>query len=491
MTVTPMRGVPSADWSRSGCRSKYSLRAATSNRMRDYGTYSDHPCHTRRGRVTAIRRLNVGGVGMSNPSKLTLSQLTEAVAGGSVAIRAITKLEPAGGTADKVFPPTYVKEKQSTTKYAFETRKVDGRDVETVLLDSVASQANRIEESLLEGWRRGELKFPVISVDFSSVEALADLEQITSLQAPHRVADAILRDSVDANGTPFRQTPIGVACTDARPNHATAMYLHCPTALLFGVWDSTGPKGGLGAKFQRCVVSEIVGFDAVAGVKVASRIDPLAIEKKAGPVFEPKIGGGEWTSIESEAVVEKGKPKPFSRKGSGDKGTPATINHGNIPPSIDHDSGGVTMSHAVHTVVISLAGLRRLRFQRRADGSVIPAQERDGLEGAARTALAALALAGVVYQRRNGYDLRSRSLLVASEPLEFELIPSDGGAPTRVVVDDAAALLRAASEAAAAVGLGWESAPFTLSPTPKLVHLVVKSRELTAAGSGEDEGAAE
>ncbi len=427
---------------------------------------------------------------MSGPLKLTLSQLTEAVAGGAVAIRAIARLEPAGGPADKVFPPTYVKEKQSTTKYAFETRKVEGRDVQTVLLDSVASQANRIEESLLDGWRRGELKFPVISVDFSSVEALADLEQITSLQAPHRVADAILRDSVDANGTPFRQTSVGVSCTDARPNHATAMYLHCPTALLFGVWDSTGPKGGLGAKFQRCVVSEIVGHDAVAGVKVASRIDPMAIEKKAGPVFEAKVGGGEWTSIEAEAVFEKGKPKPFSRKGGGgDKGTPATINHGNIPPSIDHDAGGVTMSHAVHTVVISLAGLRRLRFQRRADGSVIPAQERDGVEVAARTALAALALAGVVYQRRNGYDLRSRSLLVASEPLEFELISSDGGTPKHVVVDDVAALLRAASDAAAALGLGWDSAPFTLTPTPKLVHLVVKSRELTAAGSGEDEGA--
>jgi CRISPR-associated protein Csb1 len=426
---------------------------------------------------------------MSSPTKLTLSQLTGAVAGGAVAIRAITRLEPAGGPTDKVFPPTYVKDKQSTTKYAFETRKVDGRDVETVLLDSVASQANRIEEALLEGWRRGELSFPVISVDFSGTESLADLEQITSLQAPHRVADAILRDSVDANGTPFRQTPIGVACTDARPNHATAMFLHCPTALLFGVWDSTGPRGGLGAKFQRTVVSEIVGYDALAGVKVASRIDPMAIEKKAGPVFEARIGGGEWTSIEAEAVLDKGKPRPFSRKGAGDKGTPATINHGNIPPSIDHEAGGVTMSHAVHTVVISLAGLRRLRFQRRADGSVIPAADRDHAETAARTVLAALALAGITYQRRNGYDLRSRSLLVAGEPLQFELITSEGGAPVQVAVDDAAALLREASSVAASAGLAWMAEPFTLTPTPKLVHLVVKSRELTATGAGEESGA--
>jgi CRISPR-associated protein Csb1 len=427
---------------------------------------------------------------MSSPTKLTLSQLTEAVAGGAVAIRAISRLEPAGGPSDKVFPPTYIKEKQSTTKYAFETRKVDGRDVQTVLLDSVASQANRIEEALLEGWRRGELSFPVISVDFSGTDSLADLEQITSLQAPHRVADAILRDSVDAAGTPFRQTTVGVACTDARPNHATAMFVHCPTALLFGVWDSTGPRGGLGAKFQRTVVSEIVGHDAVAGVKVSSRMDPMSIEKKAGPVFEARAGGGEWTSIEAEAVLEKGgKPRPFSRKGAGDKGTPATINHGNIPPSIDHDAGGVTMSHAVHTVVISLAGLRRLRFQRRANGEVIPSADRDRAEVGARTALAALALAGIIYQRRNGYDLRSRSLLVAAEPLQFELLSSDGGSVIPVVVDDAAALLKEASEAAQANGMAWATETFKLTPTPKLVHLVVKSRELTAAGVVEESGA--
>jgi CRISPR-associated protein Csb1 len=428
---------------------------------------------------------------MSSPSKLTLSALTDAVAGGAVAIRAITKLLPAGGATDKVFPPTYVKEKQSVTKYAMETRKVDGRDVETVLLDSVASQANRIEEALLEGWRRGELQIPVISVDFRGTDGLADLEEITSLQAPHRVADAILRDSIDEQGTPFRQTAIGRACTDARPNHSTAMYRYCPTALLFGVWDSTGPRGGLGTKFQRVLVSEIVGYDVVAGVKTASRIDPTAIERKAGPVFESKDDPSEWTSLESEAAMEKGKPRLFSRKGAGDKGTPAAINHGNIPPSIDAEAGGVTMSHAVHTVVLSLAGLRRLRFQHRADGTQIPAAERDDVETAARTALAALALAGVVYQRRNGYDLRSRALFVASEPLTFEVLHRDGGEPLRVIVNDAADLLREAIDAAGARGLVWESKPVRLRPTPKLAHLIIESRKLKVAGEGDDDTGAD
>ena len=423
---------------------------------------------------------------MTAPASLTLADLTAAVAGGAVAIRARTRLEPAGGPGDKIFPPTYVKDTRSETKYAFEERIVDGRSVATVLLDSVASQANRIEEALLEGWRRGELAFPVVGVDFSEVDGLADLGQITALQAPHRIADAILRDSVDADGVPFRLTAIGRAVTDARPNAATSLFRYCPTALVFGVWDSTGPKGGLGAKFQRCLVSEIVGFDAVPGVKTASRIDPLGIEKKAGPVYEAKGQPGEWTSLETEAAVEKGKPKPFSRKGAGEKGSPAAINHGNIPPSIDSDAGGVTISHAVHTVVLSLAGLRRLRFPTRSDGAAVPASERDVVETAARTALAALGLAGIVSQRRGGYDLRSRSLLVATEPLQLELLGRDGGAPQLVCIDDPAALLAEAATAAAARGIGWETAPVMLTPTPKLAHLVRESRSLIAAGEGEE-----
>jgi CRISPR-associated protein Csb1 len=398
----------------------------------------------------------------------------------------VTRLEPAGGAGDKVFPPTYVKEGRSQTKYAMEERMVDGQKVQTVLLDSVASQANRIEEALLEGWRRGELSFPVVEVDFTGIEELSDLDKITSLQAPHRIADAIFRDSVDSDGLPFRQTTVGKECTDSRPNHATGMYKYCPTALVFGEWDSTGPKGGLGAKFQRILVSEIVGYDVIPGVKTASRIDPLAIEKKAGPVYEMAGQPGEWTSIEAEAAIDKKKPKLFSRKGAGEKGSPASINHGNIPPSIDVEAGGVTMSHAIQTTVLSLAGLRRLRFQQRTDGKPIAAEERERVETAARTVLAALALAGIIYQRGQGYDLRSRSLLVASEPLRLEIISRDGGTPISHEVSDPAALLREAVEAATGLGMGWPPTPIELKPTPKLADLIAKSRKLTAIGEGED-----
>lgn len=414
--------------------------------------------------------------------------LLDAVTGGAVAIRSVGTLQPAGGRGDKVFPPTYVKEGRAETKYALESRWIDGREVPTVLLDSVASQANRMEEALLESWERGELDFPVVGVDFSGSEGLEDLATITALQAPHRIADALLRDSETENGQPFRATPTGQAFENARPNAATGMFVACPTALVFGVWDSTGPKGGLGAKFQRCLVSEIVGLDVVTGVKTASRIDPAGIEKKAATVYErdPKkdpAGDGEWTSIEAHAARDGKGPKLFSRKGAGDKGTPATINHGNIPPSVDREAGGVTMEEARRTTVLSIAGLRRLRFPTDAAGAPLRGPARGAAEDAARAALAALGVAAIVLQDERGYDLRSRSLLVAEGPLTIELVRRDGS--TEPVSVDRVAALRVVKEAAercAGVGLPWQREPERLVPTPKLATLIRKSREAVAAG---------
>lgn len=418
---------------------------------------------------------------------IKLEELTRAVAGGAAAIRAVTRLEPAGGVADKVFPPTYSRDGHA--EYALEKRNLGGREVLTVLLDSVASQANRMEEALLDGWRRKELNFPVVWVDFSTEDGLSDLEQISALQAPHRIADALLRDSV-LGGTRFRETVVGKEFTDARVNHATGMYKHCPTALVFGVWDSTGPRGGLGAKFQRALVSEIVGIDVVQGVKTASRIDPAGIERQAGPVFAHKDPAEEWTLDKSEAATEKGKPVEFSRKGAQGKGTPAALNHGNIPPSIDAFAGGVTMSEAVQTTVLSLAALRRLRFPATTAGTPIDADARDAAETAARTALAALALAAVVYQRDNDYDLRSRSLLVAKSPLVFELLGRDGGdaATFRLTRTEVAELLAQAEQKARGYGLGWERGPIELRPARKLAELIRSSRRLRQAGEAGSDG---
>jgi CRISPR-associated protein Csb1 len=417
--------------------------------------------------------------------KLDVNTLDRLTAGEGVAIRVRQRLQPAGGPGDKVFPPTY-STGDNRLKYVLETRRVGGADVRTVLLDSVASQANRMEEALLAAWESCALDFPVISVDFRDEPELADIGAVTALQAPHRIADAILRDATSVDGkTLFRDLPQGKAFTEATHKNATAVYLLCPTALVFGVWDSTGPKGGMGAKFQRALTAEIVGLGANTGSKVGSRIDPLGIQANV-EIFHRKDNESDWTLDPAEAKTEKGKPVLFSRKGAEGKGKPSAVNHSNIAPSVDEFAGGVTFDHAEQTVVLSLPALRRLRFLTDLDGRTLKGREE--AERAARTALAALGIAAIVHQRAQGYDLRSRCLLVPEGPLVLDVVRADGSTePVSLGVEEANALVKNAREAASKAGLPWEREPLKLKPAPKLVALVKRSRAEAAAGGVAEE----
>lgn len=412
---------------------------------------------------------------------LNIEKLEKLVAGEGVAIRVRQRLQPAGGPGDKVFPPTYATGDQKL-KYAVEGRKIGGKDVQCILLDSVASQANRMEEALLAAWHAEDLTFPLLRVRFDDPD-LADIGEISTLQAPHRIADAILRDATEDNGTTlFRDTEAGRAYTNASTRNATAVFELCPTALVFGVWDSTGPKGGLGAKFQRALTSEIVAIDASTGTKVGSRLDPLAIESSV-EIYHRADDTSDWTIEPSEAQKEKGKPVPFSRSGGdGKKGKASSVNHSNIAPTIDDLSGGITFDHAVQTVVLSLPALRKLRFATTRAGTALTPQA----EAAARTALASLAVAAVVYLRERGYDLRSRSLLVPEGGFELELVSASGEvSKVTMSVAEANKLVADAGAKAIAAGLKWEKEPLKLKAAPKLVALVKRSRAHASAEGSE------
>ena len=403
---------------------------------------------------------------------LTYELLREATAGGFVALRSITTLQPAGGPGDKVFPPTYAVDGRAEHKYSVEDRQTEEGVVSTVLLDSVASQANRAELALLEGWYEKELSFPVAYVDFTVDDETADLGHITVLEAPHRIADAIFRDSL-LGDTLFRLSDIGRAITDSHSRDVSALFRYSPTALLLGMWDSTGPKGGLGSKFQRAYVSEIVGLNAQIGRKVGSRIDPLQIERAAATAYEHADPEQRWTLDKAEAAKETKGRKKGQPKTVGSDGRPAEINHGNIAPTIDGLSGGVTITKAVQTTVLSLASLRRLRF----------AGHGREAETAARTAIAALGVAAIAYQHEMDYDLRSRCLLVPEHPPRLELVGRDGSAPEVVGINRALSkgILDRASEEAAAAGLGWDTADLRLEPAPKLIELIKRSRHVSAS----------
>lgn len=420
---------------------------------------------------------------MSETQTLKLEDLQQAVSGHAAAFRCVTEYQPAGGVGDKVFPPTY-----EGGRYATEKRVVEGGEVvDCVLLDSVQSQANRMELTLLEARREGRIELPLVTVRFDDAR-LQKKFTVTSLEAPHRVADAILRDSL-LDGVIFRKSAQGRMLDTTDVKNATSLFGLNPTALVFGLWDSTGPRGGLGAKFQRALVSEMVGYQAQEGVKTSSRIDPLGIMREAGPVFRAEDGG--WTSDVTKAVMTGGKPALYGlNKGklvaydenkAQDEGKPSKINHGNVTPSfVDPQSkqllsGGFTLSHAKQTTVLSLSTLRRLRFPLNGGPDFNP-----GADKAARTVLAALGLLGAVLAREEGADLRSRCQLFPTQAFTWELLdtPGEEGHKTfSLTGDEAVALFNDAVQAAKDASLPWEG-EILLNPSEDLIQLVARSQEL-------------
>lgn len=380
--------------------------------------------------------------------------LHNAVNGSAAAFRCRRKFQPAGGAGDKVFPPTF-----AGAVYAVEERQIGGKKVPCVLLDSVQAQANRLEEALQRALDAGALKgVPLLNVDFTGLGLLDEIGRVSSLEAPHRIADAILRDSLHG-GQPFRKSELGKSLDQASLQNATPLYKLCPTALVFGLWDSTGPKGGLGAKFQRALVSEIIGVNAEIGVKTSSRIDPLGM-RAAAKVIKKADGGYELAGDKAKGGV-----------------SPSEVNHGNIPPDITKPggAGGATLDYAEQTIVLSLPALRKLRFP--VDGKTTP--ERDA---AARTVLAALALTAAALAAESGFDLRSRCLLWPTDVMKWELLETPGKAPTTfpLAAEDAIKMLDQAVAAAEKLGLVWQKEPVKLTPSPNLVALLKRSQDIAA-----------
>lgn len=375
------------------------------------------------------------------------------------AIRVVTRLQPSGGAGDKVFPPTYEK-----GAYATEKRYIGGAEVETVLLDSVQSQANRLEEALLDAYRSGRLSMPVFEMTVGEHE-------VTSLTVPHRVHDAILRDSTWGS-VPFRESENGKRLILARAWNATAFFEYAPTVLLFGTWDSQGGGGVNTAKVARSLVSEIIALDVVRGVRTSSRIDPLGIKAVQGMIA--KSENGEWAFIDAGDKKADKKAKLVK---------PSEINHGNVTPTIteaETGPGGVTFREAVQTTVLSLTQLRKLRF---------PADEASSTDRdvAGRAVIAALGLFAVTLQQEDGYQLRSRCHLVPMEAPQFEAIGRTEQEREKFALDSALAegALRDALAAAAGHGLKWHDGRIELEPRPDLLKLVQFSDKAVAAGQGE------
>ena len=157
---------------------------------------------------------------------------------GPVALAIEETLEPAAGKQSIFFPPTFAPSQQSTDEKAGYIID-DGR---TCLVDSVGSQANRLEPI----FKRPELAelTPRFTVKINE-QRTVDL-----LDAGHRAADAIVRfsDQREKLRDAFLQyRDYG----DAQPLAKIA-----PTSLVFGAWDSRDT----GAKIPRLIESSVRAY---------------------------------------------------------------------------------------------------------------------------------------------------------------------------------------------------------------------------------------
>lgn len=386
---------------------------------------------------------------------------------GLAAIRTVTTFQPASGVGGKVYPPTYPGAANVGPVYLTERRPdADGNLVDAVLLDGYASQANRLEEALLRAVRRGVLAMPLLEL---VIEVDGQTTHLTSLETPHRCADAAWRDSL-LDGIPFYDSPVGGSIRLASATNARPLYQHYPTAAIFGFWFSRPNDSkdrvvsSNSARVARAYCSEIVAFNATQGKRPASRLDPLSIER----VQVYKAADGGWTADPADALGGEQKPVLYGKTSS--KSNASAIGHSNIAPSII-ETGGVTMSHALGRSTLSFARLRALEFP--AELGKLSDPEADA---AARATLAALTLVADRLARRSG-ALRSGCELVATNSTT-EWVAADGSVtPAHIDLPLALATLRLAVAHAAEAGLPWETEPVRLQPTPRLVDLIRRSRE--------------
>ena len=373
----------------------------------------------------------------------------------SAGLRLRIRLQPLYGPGEIVFPCTV-----AGGKYQISNRRIPGysESVPCAILDSVQSQANRMEAALLADIREGKLKLPHLETDFAGIEGLLkEIGKITCFEAPHRIFDAILRDSVDERGIHFPLTELGQKVINSNAKDATAIFQVSPASLLFGSWDSTGVSGGLGEKYTRCVVSEVVGINTEQAARAGTRIDPLNL---AGSIPPDKIL--KETKDEMWAQIAKSRKKI-------DK--PSEINHSSVPWPKEGSQlhGGVTVDYIQQSTTISFAALRQLHF---------PVGGKDQ-SSFAHAVLAAIALHAAALNTERGWHLRSRCDLILDDgvPPEWENLGGSSISKEILTADATRDVLNEAIAKAKEAGLPWNDEAIHLKPSPALQKLVVASQK--------------
>lgn len=394
---------------------------------------------------------------------IDVDRLVDACGDGSAeaGITIRTALEPLAGEGAPVKPATY-----AGGRFQYGQRWWgDGDDrhvVDTISIDNVPSQANRLEAALQLLAR--DLTLAEFVLDLSGLEPLPPHvpRRLSSFSFPHRNADAYLRDS-ELDGIDFMKTETGKAVFDATGDNADALLEWFPQALLFGFWQSHLGNTNSQAKLARSWKSELFGVqpahggaDAEATRTLGTKGDALNLVKEGNDVVFDKADQVGWHLSSEKVKGASGKPQRLSE-----------IGHGQVPFG---EAGGegdhalalssVSFRSIFQQSTLSFASLRKIHFASH--------------DAEARAYVAALGLVAHAaafsrsFNLRSGCDLRPKrtewTWLGASRDETIEVLS----------IEDArnlfAEVTGRANEAGLAVGSHGE--PVMLQPKDKLAKVI-------------------
>lgn len=366
-------------------------------------------------------------------------------------IRIDTDLEPLAGPGSPVKPAVY-----EGGTYQTDRRWASPDDQEptpVIVIDNVPSQANRLEEAIRR--HRDIIQMPEMVLDLADMNNLpAHLpRQLSSLEFPHRNADAYLRDAVLGDGDDFIKTDLGKSIFGATAQTCGPLMAWFPQALLYGFWQSHLGKKRQNTKHARAWVSEIIGWKPAA-------TDTRVLGLK---------GDSLNLNIEERIVSNPDDLLQWSF-GTAAKVKLSEIGHGQVPfMGADATAAAVSFSRVTQRATVSFAQLRRVAL-----GPGYSAEA----DAAARSVLVALGLHAHVLAFGRGFALRSGAdLRPCSSAVTW--LGSDEDSPCSTDGSkDTAALLGEAVTHAKSTGVpldGWSKPPVMLKPKDNLRNAILKS----------------
>lgn len=301
-------------------------------------------------------------------------------------------LEPVEGPDGVLFPATYAAaEDKKVFPGGYNIDPPEG-DRNVCLVDSVGSQANRIEPMFAK---------PEFAHLVPQVLVKAGEKSISILEAGHRAGDALVRCT-------SLQKELQDAFKSVLKGNAEPMARIAPTSLVFGVWDSRDTQ----AKLPRLIASTIRAFD-VTRLKRSAQYNPST----------DYIGDKLLDETTDKALKDSYAERGFVH-------VPATGSHGGVIAA-----GGVRRD-----ATLSLAALRLLA----AGGD-------DTETLVLRRYILGLSL--VAFTSNPATYLRQGCNLVPSDkPREFQLVHSNGKRDPQSMTS--ADILKYSTAAAEAFGVG-------------------------------------